>query len=234
MEFNINTHEVVEITNKLEKLHKSAMPIAVRETLNEAAVMGRLEMIKQFKEKDEFTIRKPNFINVHSKFNKSKNTFDINQMQSEFGLIKGKSNAGDELEKVEFGGIAQKRDFIPMDEARGGTKKRLILKKHYLQNIKPKKGKSIYKSQQLIRAAIKTGKGGYVLYGHVLSEIKKIEKPSRNKIFIKYSPIYHFKDNRSVKVQKNAFIEPAGQIALDKIPQIFKEKAQKRFDKYLK
>ncbi|MBL4809315.1 MAG: hypothetical protein JKY43_04565, partial [Phycisphaerales bacterium] len=37
VEFNVNTDAVVSLTNKLEKLHKSAFPVAVRGTLNSAA-----------------------------------------------------------------------------------------------------------------------------------------------------------------------------------------------------
>ena len=37
MILNVNTDAVVALTNKLEKLHRSAFPVAVRSTLNSAA-----------------------------------------------------------------------------------------------------------------------------------------------------------------------------------------------------
>lgn len=37
MQLNVNTDATVALTNKLEKLHKSAFPVAVRSTLNSAA-----------------------------------------------------------------------------------------------------------------------------------------------------------------------------------------------------
>jgi len=74
--FNINTDKVVSLTNKLEKLHKSAMPVAVRMTLNDAAFdMKQIQIGRQFK--GQFTIRKKNFIRSHTVAVKSKNTFRI-------------------------------------------------------------------------------------------------------------------------------------------------------------
>ena len=59
--FNVNTDEVVRLTNRLEKLNKSAMPIAVRSTLNDVAFQSKqTHLPKEFDKK--FTIRKKNFI----------------------------------------------------------------------------------------------------------------------------------------------------------------------------
>ena len=37
MQLNINSDAVVKFTNTLEKLHKSGLPVAIRESLNNAA-----------------------------------------------------------------------------------------------------------------------------------------------------------------------------------------------------
>ena len=114
--FNINNADVVQLTNRLEKIHKSSMPVSVRGALNDAAFdMKKNQLEKTFDR--EFTIRKKTLIRSHTAFNRSKNTFNINEMISEAGVIKGKSKAGDELETQEKGGSLSGRKSIVTPEA---------------------------------------------------------------------------------------------------------------------
>jgi hypothetical protein len=231
--FNVNNIEVVELTNKLEKLHRSAMPVAVRGTLNDAAFDMKQNQVAPIFEK-KFIIRKPSFIKSHTAVKKSKNTFQINQMVAECGIIKGKSQAGDELEVQEFGGTIKKREFIPMDTARTSKNpKKLVSKKYYLQKIKAGK-KPVFKNQEFIRSAFMAGKGGYLVYGNVLLQIRKIVKRGRDKLFIKIHPLYSYKKGRSINLKKTPFLAPAGEKSAKKIPDFFIKRAEKQFKKYLK
>ena len=229
--FNINDSGIVAYTNKLEKMHRSDLPLAVRGALNEAAFQTKTKFIPQ--EFDEnFEERKKNFLRSHSAFNRSANTFDIHKMSSEAGVIQGKSNAGDNLEKQEFGGTINNRDYIPMDPARSGkSNKKLVSKRFYLKNIKPQKGKKRTESQEFIKAAIMAGKGGFVRYDDYLFSIRTIRKPNRESIFIKADPVYSFKQGRSVSITKKPFIKPAGEKAAELIPQYFLEQANRRINK---
>jgi len=84
--FNINTDDIVQLTLKLEKLHRSAMPVAVRQSLNRAAFnMKKTEIGKSFDR--NFIVRRSAFIRAHSGYNPSSNTFDINKIVSEAGII---------------------------------------------------------------------------------------------------------------------------------------------------
>ncbi|MCJ7802746.1 MAG: hypothetical protein MUP82_10365 [Candidatus Marinimicrobia bacterium] len=180
---------------------------------------------------NEFTIRKKNFIKSHSAFNKCKNTFNLREMKSEAGVIKGKSTSGDQLEIQEIGGLIRNRDYIPMDSARiGKNKDKLVSKKFYLKNIKPKKGKSKFSNQEFIKSAFKAGKGGFVRFDNTLFEIRTIKKNNR-KLFIRTLAIYSFKNNRSVSISKAPFIAPAGEISAKKIPEFFIKRAKRRFQK---
>ena len=100
MSFNVNNHEVIKLTNTLDKIHRSAIPVSVRGSLNDAAFdMKKNTLGREFN--DIFTIRRPTFLRSHTAANKSPNTFDINKMESSAGVIEGKSLAGDQLELQE-------------------------------------------------------------------------------------------------------------------------------------
>jgi hypothetical protein len=222
--FNINTSEVVELTNKLEKMHRSAMPVAVRGSLNDAAFDMKKNQVEQVF-KSRFTTRKKNFIRSHTVANKSKNTFNINEMKSEVGVIKGKSDAGDQLEKQEFGGTIANRDFIPMDPARiGKNKKKLVSRKNYLKAVKVKKAKN------LVRAAAKAGKGNHILYNYTLFQVKGIRN-TRRKTKLRLLPIYSFKSGRNVQISKQPFLKPAGENSAKKIPDFFIQRAKNKLMK---
>jgi len=234
--FDVNTDEAVKLANKLEKVHKSALPVAVRATLNDAAFEAKQKHVeKTFASK--FTTRKKSFIRSHTSVNKVSNTFNINQMQSEMGVIKGKSNAGDELNKQEFGGTVKNRDFIPMNPSRvSKSQSKLVSKRFYLKNIKSKnKGrKPIFKDQGFIKAAFKAGKNGFVLFENVLLHIRTIKKQGNSNLFIKADPLYSYEKGRSVSLQKAPFIGPAGLKASSNMGVFFKKNAEKQIKKYLK
>jgi hypothetical protein len=231
-QFNINTSEVVAFTNRLEKMHRSALPVSVRGALNDAAFDMKQNQIGRTFD-SQFIVRKKTFIRAHTAVNKSKNTFKLSEMQSEAGVIKGKSKAGDQLEIQEIGGIIGNREYIPMDTARiGKNKKKLVSRRFYLKNIKPRKeGQKNQLNQDFIKAAFKVGKGGFIRYDDIVYEIRSIKKPSRSKIFIKSNPIYSFKNNRSVSISSAPFIKPAGEISLKKIPEFFIKQAKRRLKK---
>lgn len=232
--FNINTTEVVALTNKLEKLTRSDMPLAVRGTLNDAAFdMKQIQVEKIFTR--NFTIRKKTFIRSHTAVIKCANTFDLKQMKAQTGIIKGKSQAGDQLIYQEFGGTIKNRDYIPTKEARvSKSSKKVVSKKYYLKNIKPKKNKTKYQNQEFIRTVFKLGKGAYIRYNNILFEILTIKKPSRLYLYIKTKAIYWFKKNRSVRIKRRPFMKFAGKMSAKKMPAFFKKQAKRRFEKYLK
>lgn len=229
--FNINTDALVGLTNKLEQLHESAMPIAVRGTLNDAAFdMKQVTAPREFN--DNFTIRKKTFFRSHTRVNKSKNTFDIDSMESSFGVIAGKSKSGDELEKQEHGGIVANRTYIPFKEARiGKTNSKLVSKRFYLKNIKASK-KNVFTNQEVIKASFRAGKGGYIIYDDVLFEVRAAKKRGTNGIYIKLNPVYSYKENRSVKVKKDPFMLPASIKTRKKMTRFYMVQANKRFKKY--
>ncbi len=168
IKFHINTKPLQNFSKVLTDLHKSALPIAIRGTLNDMAFkMKTVEIAKSTA--STFTIRQKNFFKANSKFDPATG-FDVKKMVATVGMYDdklkklggGKNFAVSELEQQEKGGNINHKTFIGMRRARSGTG--LIKSKYRYSDIKDKiisskrgglsarSGRS--KKQQFIRAAI--------------------------------------------------------------------------------
>lgn len=186
MYFNINTNSSVVFTNKLEKLHRSALPVAVRGTLNDMVfdVKTKTMPASSFA---EFEHREKNFFKANSKFAQAQG-FNIKSMEASVGFYENKLKnqstnfAVKDLEQQESGGNIEHKAFIPMKAARKGAKGIVRANARMDQIgdhvIDAKKVRSIsghsapnllntVRKQKLIRAAIKAhrvwGNSAYVL-----------------------------------------------------------------------
>lgn len=216
--FNINNADVVKLTNILEKLNRSAMPVAVRYTLNDAAFDHREEAIKKFK--SNFIIRKHNFIASHMQVNKSINTFKLSEMKAESGVIKGKSRAGDSLRLQEEGGVKYKRN-IPTDATRiNQAVTNLVSKRYYFQKFQNKP------------------------LGHFPSQVGIPVKRRKKLTFIKmkdrllsvasggkWRTLYYI--DQRIKITQDAFIGPAEIRTSKKMQRLFRDRAKAQFKKLL-
>jgi hypothetical protein len=208
--FNINDQEVVVMTNKLERIHRSALPIAIRSTLNDAAFETRKLALGNFKR--QFIIRVPSFIRSHLEVHKSQNTFDITQMESECGIPQGKSIAGNQLKIQEIGGRLKNRN-VPTVQAREGEREKSLISKGFYQKIWMNKPKGrIYRSSE--STLIKTESALLrVLRGGVWRTL--------------------FLLKRDVKVDERPFITPAGKEVMGQIPGIYGKQGKRQIEKYL-
>ena len=241
MQLNVNTDAVVALTNKLEKLHRSAFPVAVRSTLNSAAFDMKKDTILK-SAKDNFTQRKPTFFKANSRVEAAKG-FDIKTMSSKVGFT-GDSQAVDDLEKQEHGGQIGSRDFLPYggkskaNPARSGNsygkniKPNARLKDMKYTNVKDVKAKT--EKQKFIRAVVDTGVGGFVLgnTNPILWKVISIKKTGKNRF--KLLPLYSFKENRKISVKSTNFMKEATEETTKKIEDFYYIQAKKQFDKALK
>jgi len=233
---NINNNDVVSLTNKLEKMHKSYLPRVVKKTLDTAALKDTKQntMLKSAGKnfKDERT--NLSFFRSSSKVKFAKG-WNVGNMYSEIGFVGNgsKSDAVEDLEKQEKGGVIGGRAFIPLDTARTGKSyKRKVQKKYRISDIKSKiidskdnkKGKN--PKEKYIISAIHAGKGGFVIStdtnskgNRTLYEISKIGKSQKDgKTFIKSKPIFSVSAGRSVKVNKTRFMTEAGKNTVKLMP----------------
>lgn len=237
MELNVNIDALVVLTNKLEKLHKSAFPVAVRTTLNSAAFDMKTTTIIS-SAAHNFIQRKPTFFKASSRVNQASG-FNINNMKAEVGFH-GKDQAIDDLQQQEKGGTIDSRSFVPLNTARTGkSAEKQVRANARLSRIKivdsrDAKGKN--DKEKFIKSVIHAGVGGHVL-GYfngksVLWRVNSLNKTDTKQL--KLTPLYSFKKGRKVKVESTKFVEEAAEVTIQKMEKMYAAAAERQFQKALK
>ncbi len=213
---NVNTDKVVAFANKLEKLHRSDFPVAVRKTLNDVALDAkRTELLKSANK--AFTMRRSDGFFKRFSGVKFAKGFDLNSMYSEMGIAPGSgqgSIAARNLEKQELGGKVGKRSFIPLDGARTGSSDSRRVKKanysdnlDYIDNDKAKQG-----DLSVASAFVAKKQKRPVRIGNNIARVKTVKSSGRGrnaKMIIRTTNIYSYRKNRSVKLKRRPFVGPA-------------------------
>lgn len=237
MILNVNTDALVILTNKLEKLNRAAFPVAVRNTLNSAALDMKQKTIISSSD-DNFIKRKPSFFKAASKVNFATG-FAVNSMSSTVGF-KGNSQAVDDLEQQEKGGSIEGRSFVPMNPARvsGAYKKNIRpnARMKALKIVDTKNAKGVNEKQKFIKSVIHAGVGGAVLADYkdkkIVWRVNSLNKTDLKTL--KLTPLYTYEKGRKVKVDRTDFIKEAAAVTQQKIDGFYIASAQKQFDKALR
>lgn len=83
--FNVNVESSVAMINKLQQLHKSAFPLAVRETLNDMAFDVKTKTLDQSAQKNFLHRRSQTFFKKFSGVNRATG-WNINSMHADVGM----------------------------------------------------------------------------------------------------------------------------------------------------
>lgn len=242
MRININTDAVVAYTNKLEKLPKSALPVAIRGTLNDAAFSMKKDILPKVA-KSVFKERQPNFFKANSRV-EAATGFDIKTMSSTVGFVSSglhnnRTNyAVNDLEQQEEGGIIKGRSFKPLAAARiggkGNVKSNLRISqllKGKLINVNDLRGGS--KMQQLIKSVVHAGVGGFVLGGKILFKVTSIKRTKSGSVIFKKQKLFSFKKQGIAKVNGTKFVEKSAFKVQRHMENFYKVQAKKQFKKAL-
>lgn len=218
MQLDVNTAQVIKFTDKLDKISRSALPVAVRQTLNNAAF--ETKRLVPIISSGKFITRNKSFFRSLTIVNKA-GGFDINTMSSEIGISNVKDKIASGLEKQEYGGTIKSRNLIAMDGARtSGNNAKSIKKINNLSNIKLNKSKK--KGTGTGFVMIKKGNKGTVFATK--------GKGKKNSL----TPIYSYSKGRSVPIKRTPFMEPASIRAQERIPFLFIKEAEKQIKKHLR
>lgn len=224
--FNIGSDDLVQLTNRLEKMHRSDLPIIVRQTLNKAAVEGRKTSLPKTYNK-AFTVRNKSFLRSRSRFDLAKG-FNLNRMESRFGIIDQNDRFTQGLSKQEKGGSV-KSNFIAMPMARiSKSEDKQIRKKNRLANIAFRNRIKDGNKRKMIKGAYAAGKGGYILYGQTLFEVRGFKRQKNGNSFVKLTPLYSFQENRRVSVKGTNFVQNAGMAEAKQLNKNFERYAKQR------
>lgn len=150
MRLDVNIDGAIQLTARLERLNRSAFPVAVRSTLNDMAFEAKKNIPNQANQK--FTIRQENLFKRFSGVKKATG-YDLNNMKASVGLIdNGKPKLVKGLAMQETGGNLRGRKLIAHDMAREGeVKQKKIIAKFHFKKTTGKKffkiNKSIFKKE---------------------------------------------------------------------------------------
>lgn len=242
---NINADAVVAHTNRLEKMHRSALPSAVRGALNGAAFDVKKNTMPK-SAADAFENRSPNFFKANSRVEMARG-FDIRSMKATVGFtesgLSGSNNyAVKDLEQQEYGGTIKRRALIPTDTARGGSNNKLVRPANRLSNINNvvvasrARGKS--DREKFVKAAVFAGRGGYVMGEfrgqQILWRINSLERKDRKVWRFKLTPLYSYEQGRNVRVKPTGFMQKASLKSAEKIEEIFIKEAERQIERLRK
>ncbi|MNQ48811.1 hypothetical protein D3C85_626970 [compost metagenome] len=210
---DVNTSAMIGLTNRLNNLHRSAFPSAVRNSLNEVAFDAKKNVPQIANE--NFTIRQKNLFNRFTIVDKAKG-FNVNNMVSRIGLDGSKQKKlTDGLATQETGGTIVGRKLIAHDMARtSSSPNKKVKTKNYLKNIT-----NIDRRRGSKYFTIKKGNRETVF-----------ERVSKSKIV----PIYNKRQNRNTRVQAKPFIAPSATKASLNMGRIYQKQAEYQFRKYLR
>lgn len=238
---NIAADAVIAHTVRLNKIHRSALPVAVRSALNKAAFDVKTNtMPKQAKK--TFVERAPTFFRATSKV-KPAEGFYMPSMEATVGFMKGSDKkesggATEDLEQQENAGMIDHRAFIPLAAARASKQyNRRVSNRYRLAEIRgkikdAKKNKKGGK-RAFILTAIYAGKGGFVLGTDkkngerrllVINSIKRVGKDTK----VNSTAIYKVKAKRKVSVKKTNFMRKASLQSADSIERFYIDEAKKQ------
>lgn len=235
MQLNVNTDSVIIFTNKLEKLNRSAFPVAVRGALNSVAFDLKKRNIEKFANAT-FVRRQKNFFKANSRVDMARG-FNLNTMEATVGFIplKGTNHAVDDLEQQEHGGTIGGRSFIAMKPARVSNSPVKNIKRNTrisqidkITEARKSRGRS--NGQRFVQAIVQAGKGGYVLSERGI--LFRVDSERNSVGRWKLTPLYSFKKKRTVEVGATHFMERASLDSARNIERFYKIEAIKQFRKY--
>jgi hypothetical protein len=245
---NINTNACVVLTNKLEKLSRSAMPLAVRETLNNAAFDMKNTTLQK-SATNNFVKRSPNFFKTFSAVNKA-NGFNLNSMKATVGMSdRGKGKAAEtavhNMQFQENSGVVRK-GLRSLRDIRAGSNDKVVRRSSYYSNMRkligPRLSKTQSKKSQFIANAVmakktgakmkvKTDKGRFIIE---IKSIKRNKKNSEQPFTIKSNALMMERKKKPSHIKATNYMAEATAMTEKKIHLFFKNAAEKQFAKVLK
>lgn len=253
MILNINTDAVIRHSARLEQLRKSALPSAVRGTLNDLAFDVKQRTMPAHAH-TEFVKRSPNFFKANSRVEMATGN-QINSMHSTVGFFSNnlrsdKGNPADnyavkDLEQQEHGGKIAGKSFIPLDTARTGGYSTLVKPANRLTRILPQNKLVIAKNlsgdskkQKFVKAIFRAGVGGYVLGSNVMGEnlLWRVESlwDDNGKKRFRLTPLYSYSKRRKIAVKETSFMREASMDSTKRADNFFIKQAEFWINKYAK
>jgi len=245
---NINTDACVVLTNKLEQLHRSALPVAIRQTLNAAAFDVKKNTLQQSANKN-FIRRTPNFFKKFSGVQKATG-FDVKSMKATVGMTdmgrgKAAETAIDHMQIQEEGGVIDD-GFDYLRHSRGGSNvKGRVRRTNYYDKTKVisgrsnrRNGKGSVKSNFVARAyrALKENKPMFFnsIKGNYLMRVTAIRRSKKGKLKISSQLLMKDRKGKPAKITATNFSREAAEMSIKKIEGFYLIEGQKQIDRLIR
>lgn len=243
---NVNNNKVIEFTANLEKLHRSAFPSAVRNTLNQCAFeMKRKEIPASFRKNFKPKSGTIPFVKKSTIVQKA-NGFNIDKMNSIVGFLVPSQKADvafiEGLSKQEDGGIID-NGLRYLKSARGNKLNGKVQRENYYDKSKVISGRSkkkgTKKSKFVAKAykAMKENKPMFLnsMKGNFLVKVKSVSSNIQaKKLNFDFEFIAMSREKKKTNLKSTHFVREASEVQQEKISQIYQKQAEFQFKKYLK
>jgi len=235
------------MADKLERLHKSAFPLAVRGALNKAAFNTKQKTLLNTTSKT-FTNRNKTFFKANSRVFKASG-WDVKTMVAEVGMTPNRLRSGNEwaikeLEQQEKGGTIGGRSMIPIDEGARISKSnaRNVRSRYRISDITnvadARNSRGSNSKEKFTKAALHVGKGGFVIStggkGGVrfIYEIRGIKKRSMG-TKIKSTAVFSYQEGRKVSIKPTHFMERSGLISGKHMAKYFNQEGKRQINRLM-
>lgn len=244
--FTLDVNESIKYTARLESLHRSAFPSAVRNTLNNAAFGVKKTLPEVAASK--FTIRSKTFFRTFTKVNKAKG-FNVNSMVAVAGIdAKRNPKLGRNLAAQETGSTVDARKLFAHDQARTSrSRNKKVRRVNYIDKLnihnanrayRANKGTKNSKFVAAVYSTVRSGKKHMLLSSGGKGMVYEIMGLSQNRntknINFKIKKLYNYKSNPKYKARPRKFMAKTANIVSRKLPDYYRQNAEFQFKKHLK
>jgi len=259
IKIDINSDALVKYTQKLEKMHRSALPVTVRETLNDAMFDMKKRTLPISADR-KFNVRNPTFFKAMTGVSRAAG-FDIRKMSATVGFNVSSNKSGSSrksaeaavrgLERQDVGGVGNE-NAIYLEASRGGSNNNLVKRSKLYNRLDPLNSRNrtfgpssstekssfvaaAYASAKLKRPfSWKSKKGGRFLIQ--TKSFRKTKGTAKKPSSVKFDGVRLMKSRSSapVKIKPTHFRQEAADMTSNKIGQFYQDQFNKRVAKLLK
>lgn len=178
MPIRIKSDELAIIANKLERNHKSDLPIAIRSTLNEMAFRMKKSEIAQSAKK-EFDYKRTNIVQNLTRFEKATG-FNIARMKSKAGITEQprRQKVARGLATQEVGGKLESK-ATPTLKSRGGSASSKVRKSNRMQSNRMVDARNAKRQNFIAAAAIAKKNNAFLLVSTNSGSVDAVARVSR-------------------------------------------------------
>lgn len=232
MKLDVNKYNLIQYTDKLEKLSSKALPYAVRNTLNSVAFDMKKETLHKSVKRNFKGLKAPQFFKRYSGVKKASGT-NINSMKSIVGLLDMGNPAArkaiENMDKQEIGGVIDDGFAYLKGSRNGNALNRFVKKSNYYDKSKVISGRSkigrnkgTVKSKFVARAyrANKENKPLFInsMKGNFLARVSSFKKTKKG---IRIKLILLMKERDRTLIKPTHFTEEAGKDSQKKMDKIY-------------